>query len=134
MIGNVPIEVRRFFDKVSFMAFGTVDNNGVPNVVAIGSKKIVGKNKVWVIDTYFDKTKQNLERNPNVSITMWYGLDGYQMKGKAQYFSSGDVFDKAKKWILKLKPGKKVKGVVEVKITDIYSIRPKPCEAGKKIV
>ena len=115
------------------MAFGTASKDGIPNVVAIGSKKVVGDNKIWIIDTYFKKTKRNLMENNKVSITMWQGSEGYQLKGEADYYSSGKLFNRAKKWILELKPGKKVKGVVEIKVTAIYSITPNPKEAGRRI-
>jgi predicted pyridoxine 5'-phosphate oxidase superfamily flavin-nucleotide-binding protein len=52
----------------------------------------------------------------------------------ANYYMDGKVYDEAKKWILKSKPDKIVKGVVEFKVTEIFSIAAKPEEAGKKLV
>jgi predicted pyridoxine 5'-phosphate oxidase superfamily flavin-nucleotide-binding protein len=58
---------------------------------------------------------------------------GYQIKGTAKYHTDGNIFDEGKKWILQSKPNKIVKGVVEVKITKVYSITPTYETAGKEI-
>ncbi len=130
---NIPNDIKVFFDSIPFMALGTCDKNYTPNVVVIGSKKIVNDDKIWIIDTFFNKTKDNILQNENVSITFWKGIQGYQIKGKARYFESGETFEDAKKWILKVKPKKIVKGLVIVNIKDIYCISPNYNEAGKRI-
>ncbi|PLX06327.1 MAG: hypothetical protein C0596_17815 [Marinilabiliales bacterium] len=129
----IPQDIQDFFDSIPFMALGTCDRDGIPNVSVIGSKKIVDDNKIWIIDTFFDKTKDNILKNKNVSISFWKGIIGYQIKGKAKYVESGEKFEIAKQWILKLKPRKIVKGLVIVDVTDIYSISANYEEAGKKI-
>jgi len=50
------------------------------------------------------------------------------------YHSKGEAFNEANDWILKLKPNKIVKGVVEIKIADIYAITPTREEADMKII
>jgi len=131
---KIPDEIKQFFVTVPIMAFSTADKNGTPNVVPIASKKIVNDDTILVIDTFFKKTKDNILQNKSVSIAMWIKSKGYQIKGLAKYHSKGETFDEAKNWILKLKPNKIVKGVVEIKIADIYSITPTHEEAGKKII
>lgn len=130
----IPQDIQNFFDSIPFMAFGTCDRDGIPNVSVIGSKKIVKNNKIWIIDTFFDKTKENILTNESVSISFWKGIIGYQIKGKAQYLDSGETFESAKNWILEFKPKKIVKGLVIVNITDIFSISANYDEAGKKIL
>jgi len=97
-------------------------------------KKIVDHDTIWVIDTFFNKTKKNILQNGKVAFAIWVKGEGYQIKGTAKYHSNDKVFDEGKKWILKSKPNKIVKGVVEVKITEIYSITPTYEDAGKKIL
>ena len=131
----IPKEVKELFKKVKYMAFSTSNKKGKPNVVAIGSQKIVKDNRIWIIDTYFDKTKKNILENNQVAIALWEtSSNGYQIKGKAFYHEDGDVFEEAKNWILKIKPNKKVKGVVEIYIEEIYSIAAIPKEAGKRLI
>ncbi len=131
---KIPDEIKRVFESVPYMAFSTTNNNGIPNVIAIGAKKIVNDDTIWIIDTFFKKTRENLLQNNQVAIAMWKKGKGYQIKGTSIYHSEGIIFEEAKKWILKLKPQKIFKGVVEIKITEIFSITPTYKEAGKKIL
>ena len=131
---KIPDEIKQFFESVPYMAFSTTNNNGTPNVITIGAKKIVNDDTIWVVDTFFKKTKENLLQNNKIAIAMWKEGKGYQIKGISTYYSEGKTFEEAKKWILKLKPQKIVKGVVEIKITKIFSITPTYEEAGKKIL
>jgi hypothetical protein len=63
------------------------------------------------------------------------GKDRKVIKSKnCQHITKGETFDEAKGWILKLKPNKIIKGVVEIKITDIYSITPTREEADMRII
>ncbi|MBI9065773.1 MAG: pyridoxamine 5'-phosphate oxidase family protein [Salinivirgaceae bacterium] len=130
---KITEEIKEFFKSIPIMAFSTVNNEGIPNVVIIGSKKIVNDDTIWVIDTFFNKTKENILQNNKVSIALWQGLKGYQIKGSSIYHSNGKTFDDAKNWILQLKPQKIVKGVVEIKVSVIFSITPSYEEAGKKV-
>ncbi len=130
---KISKEIQSLFETIPFMAFATSDNSCNPNVVVIGSKLIVNDDTIWVIDTFFDKTKTNILDNNKVAISFWKGANGYQIKGEAIYSDSGKTFETAKEWILKLKPKKIVKGLVEVKVTDIYSITPNYDEAGKRV-
>ncbi|MCD4756100.1 pyridoxamine 5'-phosphate oxidase family protein [bacterium] len=131
---SIPEEIKQLFKSIPTIAFSTVDKNGNPNVVAIASKKIVSEDTIWIIDTFFKKTKENILQNNKIAIAMWKDGRGYQIKGLATYHSEGATFEEAKEWILELKPKKIVKGVAEVKITEIFSITPNYNEAGKKIV
>ncbi|MBN2042417.1 MAG: pyridoxamine 5'-phosphate oxidase family protein [Candidatus Aenigmarchaeota archaeon] len=126
-------EIRNFFESVPIIAFSMTDNNGNPNVVAIASKRIVDSDTIWVIDTFFGKTKENLLQNERVAIAVWVKGKGYQIKGTARYHSDGKIFDEGKKWILESRPNKIVKGVAEIKVSEIFSITPTYEEAGKKI-
>jgi len=131
---KISEEIKHFFESVPLMVFSTADKKGNPNVVVIGSKKIINDDAIWVIDTFFGKTKENILQNSKIAIAMWKDGRGYQIKGTATYHSEGEMFEEAKKWILELKPKKIVKGVVKIKITEIYSITPNYDEAGKKII
>ena len=131
---KIPTEIKEFFKSVPSMAFSTIDNNLVPNVVAIASKKIVNDDTIWIIDTFFKKTRENLLQNNKVAIAMWKEGKGYQIKGVSTYHSEGKTFEEAKDWILKLRPQKIVKGVIEIKVTEIFSITPTYEKTGKKIL
>ena len=135
---RIPDEIKEFFDSVPVMAFSTVDENVNPNVVAIGIQRIVGDDTIWVFDTHFKKTKENILKNNKVSIAMWKRVNsrnkGYQIKGIAKYYSEGKLFKEAVNWSKMREKKKPTKGVVEIKVTEIYSITPSYEEAGKRIV
>ena len=118
------------------MAFSTVDKNDTPNVVAIAFKKIKDDETIWIFDTHFDKTKKNILENNKVAIAFWNKekREGYQIKGIATYYSNDKIFEKAVKWAKEHGKKKPTKGVVEIKVTEIYSITPTYEEAGKRIV
>jgi predicted pyridoxine 5'-phosphate oxidase superfamily flavin-nucleotide-binding protein len=130
---KISDEIKCLFEKIPFMAFATVSTDNIPNVVAIGSKLIVNDDTIWIIDTFFDKTKANILQNNKVAISFWQGITGYQIKGDAIYHKKGELFEKAERWILKFKPNKIVKGVIEIKVTDIFSISANYNDAGKRI-
>jgi hypothetical protein len=129
-------EIEDFFEKTKVMALATANTNGIPNVVPIGSKKIVNTKTIWSIDTFHQKTLHNIEQNPNVALSMWQIgenlREGYQIKGNAIYYTCGEVFEKAKEWVLEIKPNKIVKGVLQINVTDIFYLHPSYELAGKK--
>ena len=116
---KVSKEVQQLFELVPFVAFSTTDGDNNPNVNVVASKKIVNEDTIWFIDTFFKKTKENILQNNKVAIALWKDKNGYQLKGIATYYVEGKVFEEAKQWILKTRPQKIVKGVVEIKITEI---------------
>ena len=57
---KISNEIKKFFENIPYIAFATADKNSNPNVVAIGAKKIVDHDTIWVIDAFFNKTKNRL--------------------------------------------------------------------------
>jgi predicted pyridoxine 5'-phosphate oxidase superfamily flavin-nucleotide-binding protein len=131
MITNEIIEL---FEQVPVMALATVDKDGVPNVSAIASKKVVDANTIWTIDTFHNKTLENIKQNGHVSLALWKDSVGYQIKGHAEYFTEGVIFEKGKEWILKLKPTKIVKGVIVIHVEHVYWLTPDYNLAGKEVI
>ena len=129
----IPKEVKDLFKQVPVMALSSVDKNGIPNVSAIASKMIISNDTIITIDTFHNKTLQNIKQNENVAIAMWKDAVGYQIKGTAKVYTKGEFFEEWETWILKIKPTKIVKGVVEITVTDIYYLTPTYDLAGKKI-
>lgn len=72
---------------------------------------------------FFNKTLKNLRSNPQVAITVWDKLEGYQIKGTAAIETSGKRFEETAKWIdeagKKLNLPIKSKGALIVKLTEI---------------
>ena len=114
-----------------FLATATPD--GVPNVVPIGFARPIDENTILIADNYMNKTRQNLEKNPWISlVTKDATKCPFQFKGRIEIFESGNYFDIVTEWgenaMTKLTP----KAAILMKVEEIYSIQPGP-DAGKKI-
>ena len=129
---KIPKEARELFEKESLIAFGTADKEGSPNVVPIYWKKIKEDGTILLIDNFMKMSKKNLLENNKVCVSFW-GEEAYKLKGTATYHTEGPVYEEGKKFIQAKKPEKTPKGVVEIKVTEAYTIKPGP-DAGKRLV
>ena len=130
----IPNEVKNLFERQSLIAFGTADKEGNPNVVSIFWKKILDDETILLIDNFMKMSKKNLLENNKVCISFWdpETEEAYKIKGIATYHTEGPIYEEGKKFIQSKKPERVPKGVVEIKVTEIYTIRPGP-DAGKKL-
>ena len=73
-------------------------DGGEPNAVPVGFKKVAEDGTLLVGDVFFKVTLKNLLVNANVSISACDAAsgEGYQVKGTAEYFTEGPVFDEIK--------------------------------------
>ena len=70
----------------------TASSEGIPNVVPIGFARPINNGSILIADNYMNKTRQNIEENPNVAIvTKDAQKNPYQFKGKAEIFESGKI-------------------------------------------
>ena len=128
--------MKEIFEKQQIIVLATASKNGIPNVVPIGSKKIIDDGTILISDQYFDKTLENMKNNPQAAITIWEKFEGYQIKGTVTIETSGQRFEETAKWVEEqgkaLNLPLKSKGAVILKITEIYSVSP-GLDAGLKI-
>ncbi|MDY6795071.1 MAG: pyridoxamine 5'-phosphate oxidase family protein [Actinomycetota bacterium] len=77
--------------------FATSTKDGKPNVVPVSCVEAISDYEVLIVDTLFDKTRRNLEENPQVAIgvEVLEEFKAYQLKGKASIFTTGELFEKA---------------------------------------
>ena len=111
----------------------TASPEGIPNVVPIGFARPIGEDTILIADNYMNKTLQNLEKNPQISlVTKDATKCPFQFKGSVLIYESGKYFDMVTEWgenaMTKLTP----KAAILMKVEEIYSIQPGP-DAGKKI-
>lgn len=119
---QIPKEVKELFER-SIVAFGTCDKLMRPNVIAVTCRKVVGPNQILITDNFFNKTYKNLLENSQVSLSFWdeNGDYAYQLKGNAQYMTSGDW----KKQVDNdpVNTGLPRKGAVLINITEIWDLK-----------
>lgn len=68
--------------------------NGVPNVVPVAFKDVTPDGKLIVGDVFLQTTLDNLKaNNGRIAISVYDAktLEGYQIKGTAEYLTEGDI-------------------------------------------
>jgi len=81
-------------ENIVYLATSTTE--GKPNVVPIGLAHATNDEELLIVDVLFNKTRKNLEENPEVAIsfTDMKRLQSYQLKGRAEIFKSGEIYEK----------------------------------------
>ena len=129
--------MKGLFNKVPTVVLATVSEEGTPNAVPVGAKKIIDDETILMSDQFFNKTLTNMKANPQVAVTFWEGHEGYQLKGSVNIETTGQRFEDTAKWIdeMSSKAGfpLKSKGAVILRIEEIYGVAP-GSGAGKKLV
>lgn len=73
--------------------------DGEPNVVPVAFKKVLDDGRLAVGDVFLDTTLKNLQADRGriaISVYDAQSLEGYQIKGKAEYVIEGDIVDEFK--------------------------------------
>ncbi len=79
--------------------------NGEPNVVPVAFKDVTAEGKLVVGDVFLDTTLKNLEANNGkiaISVYNAQSLEGYQVKGTAEYVTEGEVVNTFKAMVEKM--------------------------------
>ncbi len=126
--------MKKLFGKVPSVVLATSTQDGTPNAIPVGAKKILDDETILLSDQFLNKTLANMNSNPKVSVTFWEGNEGYQLKGTAVVETSGARFEETYKWVEELGNAigfpLKSKGAVILKIDEIFQVTPGP-GAGK---
>lgn len=70
--------------------------NGKPNVVPVAFKDVTEDGKLVVGDVFLETTLNNIKANDGkiaISVYDAQNLEGYQIKGTAQYVTEGEIVD-----------------------------------------
>ena len=79
--------------------------DGQPNVVPVAFKDVTADGKLVVGDVFLDTTLKNIRANDGriaISVYNAQTLEGYQIKGKAEYVTEGTVVDTFKAMVEKM--------------------------------
>ncbi|MHC1631975.1 MAG: pyridoxamine 5'-phosphate oxidase family protein [Methanotrichaceae archaeon] len=131
---KMPTEVRETLEKQRILPIATATADGKPNVVYIGTLKILDDETLALADNFFKKTEANLEQNPWVSIVCWDKevRKSFQIKGKAIFHDEGEIYDNMVTHVHKLNDKIKMRRAVTIKIEEIYDAQSGP-NAGNRI-
>ncbi|MCD8076715.1 MAG: pyridoxamine 5'-phosphate oxidase family protein [Lachnospiraceae bacterium] len=79
--------------------------NGEPNVVPVAFKMVTEDGKLAVGDVFLETTLNNLNANGGklaISVYDAQSLEGYQIKGTAEYLTEGDIVSAFKAMVEKM--------------------------------
>jgi uncharacterized protein len=131
---SIPKHVQEFLPgKLGWVA--TASKSGEPNATPKGSVKVLDDQHVIFADLFSLKTRQNLQENPQVAVTVIDAATakGYQIKGRAEMLTSGPVFEEMAKQLkgapMALPPQQYL---VKIAVEAVYDQSAGP-DAGKKI-
>ena len=130
----IPQEVKGMLQQPTIIALATSSREAIPNVVYMLQYWWLGEDEIVIGDVFMKATKKNVEENEHVSLCAWdEQLErSYKLKGTARYETSGPAYDLANENLHKKKPDKNFKGVVTIKITEVYDAS-RGGNAGKRI-
>jgi len=99
----------------------TIDANQAPHIIYIMYTKLIEENKILITDNYMENTKENILQNNKVSLSILVGGVAFELKGTAEYFSTGEYVEQVKK--ISENKGFPCKGAILVSIEKIIKMR-----------
>lgn len=80
-------------------------SDGEPNVVPVAFKDVTEDGKLVVGDVFLETTLENIQTNGGkiaISVYDAQNLEGYQIKGRAEYITAGKIVDTFKAMVEKM--------------------------------
>ena len=101
----------------------TASKDGIPNLGPKGSLHVVDEETLVYSEATVRKTLQNLSENPRVAVLVVDRAQrkGYQLKGRVEILSSGDLFDQVARRQEK-RGFSGPKKVIKIKVEETYSV------------
>jgi predicted pyridoxine 5'-phosphate oxidase superfamily flavin-nucleotide-binding protein len=131
---TLTAEMKEVFAKNKIFAIATASKHGVPNVAPMATVQLVADDTIWIGDNYMVKTLANVRENPYMALYVWDPEKKrcYQIKGDVTVKTSGPDYEKIKAQIKAKGAHYPAKGLIILKITEVFDCTPGPT-AGKKI-
>ena len=116
-------EIKAMFGS-QLAVIATASKDGSPNVGPKGSMHVADDETLVYSEGTGEKTLRNLKENPRVAVMVVDREkgDGYQIKGKAELLTSGDLFERVAKRAEERKRPRPAL-VVKIKVEEIYSVK-----------
>jgi len=112
--------------ETNAIGLATTDKNGNPHNIAVAYLKVISNNEIIISDNHLNETIENIKRNSNVALVVWRNdweenCIGYELKGKAEYFTKGKWIEFIKK--IPENEGEPCKGAILIKINKIKVLK-----------
>ena len=124
-MGILTDEMKQLINEQRLAYVATADKDGVPNVSAKGSIRVIDDDTLAFACIWSKKTIKNLEVNPQLAIAFADAKTpkGLQLKGKAVLETSGALFEEMSETLTKMK-FPKPKCVATVTVAEAYQWPP----------
>jgi len=134
-MATVPERARDLMSSGRVMALATASAKGNPNVAPMQQCWWYDEDTMVIGDFFMKQTKLNIQENGRASFTVWQQdpREGYKFTGSAQYLTTGPEYDLANGEMKKKMPNKNFKGVVVIKVHEVFDIKSGPT-AGQLII
>lgn len=99
-MSNLPEVASKAWDnKQDLVIFTTVDSQGTPNSIYVVFAKKYSEDKIVIADNYFSKTRANiLSASPASVLYITEDKEAFQVKGRVEYLTEGDIYEDMKSW------------------------------------
>lgn len=102
--------------------------DGEPNVVPVAFKDVTEEGKLVIGDVFLETTLKNIQANGGkIAISAYdaQSLEGYQIKGTAEYVTEGEVVDTFKAMVEKMFNGAATaKGALVITVSKVIVTTP----------
>ncbi|MDD3723761.1 MAG: pyridoxamine 5'-phosphate oxidase family protein [Lutibacter sp.] len=115
--------IEKFVLQAKSKSLATIGQDGI-NVVPISAIRCMNGD-IWLFDYFMNRTRENIVFNPQIAIVCWTDMEGYQIKGVAQYLKSGIKYRNACDIVKELHPDRVLKGLIVIQPKNIFSVSPK---------
>ena len=121
---KITEEMQDVITKMKPPVVATAGKDGRPNVVPIGFTRVISDDEILLMDNYMNKTRANIEANPQVAISAWSLEDriGFQFKGRARVETAGKLFEEGIEWVKAKRTHTIPRAAIIVKIEEIFLI------------
>ncbi len=125
---KIDDKIKSEFQKMKIIYLATASKDGMPNVVPLGALFLQDDENLWVVDNFMKKTLANLKENPVASFCVWTpdGDMSWQIKCEAKVEDSGADYEKARDLMHEKRADLPAKGLVKLRFTEIYQVKPGP--------
>jgi predicted pyridoxine 5'-phosphate oxidase superfamily flavin-nucleotide-binding protein len=111
-------------EKGKIIALATCSRQAIPNVAYMLQYWWFRPDTLVIGDVFMNATRRNVQENGRASFCVWdeESDKSYKFKGTAEYESHGEAYDFANANLHKKKPDKNFKGVVVIKVNEVYDV------------
>ena len=120
---QIPHEAKELMEQKKVIALATASKASIPNVVYMLQYWWYKPDVLVIGDLFMNATRRNVEENGYASFCVWDEEtdQSYKFVGTATYDTSGEAYEFANAILHKNKPDKNFKGVVVIKVAEVYN-------------